>query len=535
MDNINNVTSQQMNLINSPKKTSFPPLPPLPPLPKILALPPKEKTINSSMYVDDDKAQVAYQLEPINYTLIELTVNITREEIDEALELAKNPIILSKHKRKILESHINKLRAEYIKSFRNSKILLSEREQAIERIAHYEFDIESLIKSEVRFKFLTKELEEKEILFEYKEVSLNEYFNIAENSTELDLDLKLIRSNCKDMVKEENAMLNHSGKDTKEQKNLLRLILKAYNIEVENVITKTDKSTSILKALKRLDDTYLSMNKMGSFHHLEVSADYHLLRRQEVELAFKYKQKRKQEMEDNKTRLMHEAEDRAAEKEVRENLKLLEDKEIADKEEIEAIKTAINNRRIELAKPNSEEMKRIELLGAEKNHYMNAIEKADPTMQSYEEKLQILITRFEELQEGMQTGRSLIANRRAGYVYVISNIGAFGEGIIKIGLSRRLEPMNRVKELSSASVPFIFDVHTMHFSKDAVGLEGKLHEKFAQRAVNRVNEKKEFFRVTPVEAKEAILEFSEGVHLEFTDIPLAEDYWASIKININGS
>ncbi|MFD0043761.1 GIY-YIG nuclease family protein [Pseudarthrobacter scleromae] len=89
------------------------------------------------------------------------------------------------------------------------------------------------------------------------------------------------------------------------------------------------------------------------------------------------------------------------------------------------------------------------------------------------------------------------ANIRAGYVYVISNIGAFGENMVKIGMTRRLEPMDRVNELGDASVPFRFDVHALFYSDDAVTTEAMLHRTFAEQRVNKVNLRREFFRVTP--------------------------------------
>jgi hypothetical protein len=88
-------------------------------------------------------------------------------------------------------------------------------------------------------------------------------------------------------------------------------------------------------------------------------------------------------------------------------------------------------------------------------------------------------------------------NIRAGYVYVISNRGAFGPNVVKIGLTRRLEPLQRITELSGASVPFKFDVHALIFSEDAVSLELELHEHFADKALNRANSRKEFFFATP--------------------------------------
>lgn len=118
------------------------------------------------------------------------------------------------------------------------------------------------------------------------------------------------------------------------------------------------------------------------------------------------------------------------------------------------------------------------------------------------------------------------ANQRAGYVYVISNIGSFGERMVKIGLTRRLDPMDRVKELGDASVHFNFDVHALFFSENAVGVETALHQAFADRKVNRVNSRREFFYATPLEVKEKLAEI-QGDLLEFVEIPEAEQFRAS--------
>ena len=121
------------------------------------------------------------------------------------------------------------------------------------------------------------------------------------------------------------------------------------------------------------------------------------------------------------------------------------------------------------------------------------------------------------------------ANTRAGYVYVISNIGAFGPGIVKIGMTRRLEPMDRINELGDASVPFGFDVHALFFSNDAVGVETELHHRFADARVNQVNLRREFFYTTPVEVREALKEI-DGNLLDFVEEPEAEQYRLSQQI-----
>ncbi|PPS91408.1 GIY-YIG nuclease family protein [Streptomyces sp. MH60] len=118
------------------------------------------------------------------------------------------------------------------------------------------------------------------------------------------------------------------------------------------------------------------------------------------------------------------------------------------------------------------------------------------------------------------------ANIRAGYVYVISNIGAFGERMVKIGLTRRLDPMDRVNELGDASVPFRFDVHALIFSEDAVGLERRLHQEFEDRRVNRVNLRREFFYTTPTEVRTALQRLAGQHLLEFTDTAEAPEWRA---------
>ena len=119
-----------------------------------------------------------------------------------------------------------------------------------------------------------------------------------------------------------------------------------------------------------------------------------------------------------------------------------------------------------------------------------------------------------------------IANIRAGYVYVISNIGAFGPGVVKVGLTRRLEPRDRVRELGDASVPFPYDVHALFFSQDAVTLENELHHALEDRRVNYVNSRREFFFAAPVYVRELLQEKVGGL-LEFTEEPEALEYFQS--------
>jgi hypothetical protein len=115
------------------------------------------------------------------------------------------------------------------------------------------------------------------------------------------------------------------------------------------------------------------------------------------------------------------------------------------------------------------------------------------------------------------------ANVRAGYVYVISNVGSFGERMVKIGMTRRLEPLDRVRELGDASVPFRFDVHALFFADDAVGIENSLHKAFADRRVNLVNMRREFFYATPEEVRRELLVLK-GDLTQFEDTPEASEF-----------
>ena len=121
------------------------------------------------------------------------------------------------------------------------------------------------------------------------------------------------------------------------------------------------------------------------------------------------------------------------------------------------------------------------------------------------------------------------ANVRAGYVYVISNIGALGKHVIKVGMTRRLDPMDRVRELSDASVPFNFDVHAMFFSEDAYGIEAEMHRRLADKRVNQVNLRREFFYATPSDARDLLTELT-GELLQFTEEPEALEYHQSVRV-----
>ena len=223
------------------------------------------------------------------------------------------------------------------------------------------------------------------------------------------------------------------------------------------------------------------------------------MKEKELRLAFEYQCKKQEEKEDAK----------AARAEQREQAKIQKELE--------------------------EQRRKIE---KEQTHYQTAYEKLKIQLAQRPNDADLLKKKIEMENQLLDINKALTdidyrqANMKAGYVYVISNIGSFGENIYKIGMTRRLNPQERIDELGDASVPFNFDVHAMIFSDDAPALETALHHAFENRKLNMVNSRREFFHVTLDEIKEVIKSnFDKTV--EFIDIPDAEQYRVSKKMRTN--
>lgn len=198
-----------------------------------------------------------------------------------------------------------------------------------------------------------------------------------------------------------------------------------------------------------------------------------------------------------------------------------------EKERLKELR-AEERERAKLEKEIEAERKKLE---KEKKHYANALKQilqqisvADPSdLPDLEKKKAELEAKSDDVNAAIVQVDYRAANQRAGYVYIISNLGAFGEGVYKIGMTRRLEPMDRIDELGDASVPFDFDVHALIFSEDAPALESALHHAFEDKKLNMVNTRREFFRVSLDEIKNVVKKnFDKTV--EFIDIPPAEQY-----------
>jgi uncharacterized phage infection (PIP) family protein YhgE len=146
----------------------------------------------------------------------------------------------------------------------------------------------------------------------------------------------------------------------------------------------------------------------------------------------------------------------------------------------------------------------------------------------YEQQLQELAEKLKQAEERNQRALSMAQQTKQGHVYIISNIGSLGENVYKIGLTRRLEPLDRVKELGDSSVPFEFDVHALIFSENAPALEYQLHKHFVMMQINKVNYRKEFFKVDLKHIREEIEEL--GLTVKWTMMAEAREYRESLSL-----
>jgi Domain of unknown function (DUF4041)/T5orf172 domain len=251
-----------------------------------------------------------------------------------------------------------------------------------------------------------------------------------------------------------------------------KLMLRAFNAEADTLV-RGMKPYKLDGALDRLRKVAEIIERLGKTMKIRISPAYYQLRVRELELTSDYLQK--------------EAEAKEAERVERERLR-----------EERKIQQEIERERARLDK--------------ERQHYANALNQL--IIKGDEAGAARMRKQLAEVDQAIQTVDYRAANIRAGYVYVISNIGSFGERMVKVGMTRRLDPMDRIRELSDASVPFNFDVHALFFSKDAVDIEAEMHRRLANVRVNIINNRREFFRATPVEVKGLLTELA-GELLQF--------------------
>lgn len=275
-----------------------------------------------------------------------------------------------------------------------------------------------------------------------------------------------------------------------------KLMLRAFNGECDVLISKV-KWNNVNQMKERMQKLFDAINKLGQGFQVYLNYQYLDLKQKELILEYEYQSKRQQEKEEM----------RAIQEELREEEKA--------KREFEQAQREAEKEEATYQKALDKARKEYEFSTGEKHDKLQA------QIEKLEQELQVA-------QEKKERALSMAQQTKRGHVYIISNIGSFGENVYKIGMTRRLEPIDRVKELGDASVPFHFDIHAMIYSDEAPTLENELHKAFTNKKVNMLNYRKEFFNVTLDEIENKVKEIR--LDAEFSRLPEAMEYRETLAI-----
>ncbi len=264
-----------------------------------------------------------------------------------------------------------------------------------------------------------------------------------------------------------------------------KLMLRAYNAEADNCV-RTVRPHRLAAVTERLSKVRDTIARLGRTMDISISPEYHRVRLAEIRLTADYLGKVEEEKERVRAQRERQREEERAQREFeREKARLFK----------------------------------------EQAHYQAVLTRV--RTQGDAAAAAELESRLGQIADAISGVEAREANIRAGYVYVISNLGAFGPGMVKIGMTRRLEPSDRIRELGDASVPFRFDTHALIFSEDAVGLEARLHQELAERKVNLVNQQREFFYASPAQVRDVLARVAGQHLLEYHEEPEALEWYQS--------
>lgn len=326
------------------------------------------------------------------------------------------------------------------------------------------------------------------------------------NSSAYKGKLSEVRSNQKEMIRNGEAgtifnSLTMNGSEAKGrsmQKKNIKQLVRSFNGECEAAINKVTKS-NIETIEKRITRSFEQLNKLNEPNGVRLTAKYLDSKLDEAHIALEYALKKEQEKELLREQRQREKEERQAQKEYAQERAKYEKDETHFQQAKDLLQDKINN------------------------------SKSEVEIESLKRKLADLQDKLSDIQAKKAKLSDRAENPTAGYVYIISNIGSFGQNVYKIGVTRRLDPMDRINELSSASVPFKFDVHALIFTDDAYKLETELHEYFDKKRVNKVNKRKEFFKLNIDEIKQVLSKHKE-LTFDFHEIPDAPEYRDTLLI-----
>lgn len=346
---------------------------------------------------------------------------------------------------------------------------------------------------------LDSNIEDRIINSDLKDIFVS-HFEDSITSKELNDKLSMLTLDEKEMVKN-NEAVSYSGYSDKKSfiNSQIKQILRSFNTECDYLFSSLT-SRNYENYHKKIIRSFETLNKIYKVDQVEISREYLKIKLEKLNLINERAIKIEQEKQ--------------LQREIKEQMK-----------EEEKVRRELEQQEKKIEKEERQFGNEIKSLFKRLEKSANDIEK-----ELYADKIRELEAKVKQLEEDKKDVENRKLNTRAGYVYVISNIGSFGEGIYKIGLTRRLEPYDRVKELGDASVPFEFDVHAMIFSDDAPALENTLHRHFRDRELNKVNHRKEFFRVD-IDEIEEVVKNNHNNTVEFTKIPVAEQYWESQSIS----
>lgn len=320
----------------------------------------------------------------------------------------------------------------------------------------------------------------------------------ALSSEECKNKLSMLKLEEQDAIKSASIITITNTGSKKEQNDNVKQILRCFNTECDNVLLNLS-AKNIDTSRNKITKSFESLNKIFAVDGVQLKKKFLEYKLEELNLVYTYELKKEQEKEIQKSIKEQMIEEEKVRKEIEQK-----------KAKLEKDQTQCSN---------------------EINKLMGYMQKTDndAEKQLYIDKINELEAKLKQLEADKATVLEREANARAGYVYIISNIGSFGDNVYKIGMTRRLEPMDRIKELSSASVPFEFDVHAMIFSDDAPALETALHQTFDKKRVNLVNSHKEFFKVS-LDEIEDVVKSNYNNTVTFTKIPVAREYNETLEI-----
>ena len=309
-----------------------------------------------------------------------------------------------------------------------------------------------------------------------------------------------VRSSQKEMISEKTAVVcrkewtveGSRAKGKTMTNRGIRLTARAFNNECEAAVSNV-RWNNAERMQERIRKAFEAINKLNESSVIEIDPAYRDLKLKELQLTHEYRQKRQEEKEE-------QAEIR---RRMREEAQLQQ----------EAEKAVSDEKRYQLLLEKAKQ----EAVGATADR-----------LESLQAKIATLSEELESAHEKSERAVSMAQQTKSGHVYIVSNVGSFGEDVFKIGMTRRLDPVDRVKELGDASVPFVFDIHAMVYSDDAPAVENALHKSFEAKRLNLVNSRKEFFQVALGEVRAEVLKSFPDA--EFIEVGEAKEYRETLAL-----